>query len=85
MESQAPRHLPKGPMGQALSYALKQWDALTRFSSDARLPVSVHGVVLAWGGSEAANGGPHHTRRGLGVIRNTGTWPRPTREMRVSR
>ncbi|QAT89020.1 hypothetical protein EJ065_7498 [Corallococcus coralloides] len=39
MESQAPRHLPKGPMGQALSYALKQWDALTRFSSDARLPL----------------------------------------------
>ncbi|WP_370052150.1 transposase, partial [Corallococcus sp. AB011P] len=26
-------------MGQALSYALKQWDALTRFSSDARLPL----------------------------------------------
>ncbi|WP_223642240.1 IS66 family transposase [Corallococcus sp. EGB] len=39
MESQAPRHLPRGPMGQALSYALKQWDALTRFSSDARLPL----------------------------------------------
>ncbi len=30
IESQAPRHLPRGPMGQALSYALKQWDALTR-------------------------------------------------------
>ncbi|RKH93068.1 IS66 family transposase [Corallococcus sp. AB038B] len=39
MDSQAPRHLPKGPMGQALSYALKQWDALTRFVSDARLPL----------------------------------------------
>ncbi|WP_223644097.1 IS66 family transposase [Corallococcus sp. EGB] len=39
MEAQTSRHLPKGPMGQALSYALKQWDALTRFSSDARLPL----------------------------------------------
>ncbi|RKG54590.1 IS66 family transposase, partial [Corallococcus sp. CA054B] len=39
MEAQTPRHLPKGPMGQALSYALKQWDALTRFVSDARLPL----------------------------------------------
>ncbi|RKG55047.1 IS66 family transposase, partial [Corallococcus sp. CA054B] len=38
MEAQTPRHLPKGPMGQALSYALKQWYALTRFGSDARLP-----------------------------------------------
>ncbi|WP_370052153.1 transposase, partial [Corallococcus sp. AB011P] len=26
-------------MGQAISYALKQWDALTRFVSDARLPL----------------------------------------------
>ena len=39
LESQLPRHLPKGPMGQALSYALKQWDALSRFVSDARLPL----------------------------------------------
>ncbi|RKG61324.1 IS66 family transposase [Corallococcus sp. CA054B] len=39
LETQAPRHLPKGPMGQALSYALKQWEALTRFSSDERLPL----------------------------------------------
>ncbi|RKH59689.1 IS66 family transposase [Corallococcus interemptor] len=39
MDSQATRHLPKGPMGQALSYALKQWEALTRFTSDARLPL----------------------------------------------
>ncbi|MCY1037028.1 IS66 family transposase [Corallococcus sp. BB11-1] len=29
LEEQAPRHLPKGPLGQALSYARKQWDALT--------------------------------------------------------
>jgi transposase len=39
MEKQTPLHPPKGPLGQALSYALKQWDALTRFSSDARLPL----------------------------------------------
>ncbi|WP_158620058.1 IS66 family transposase [Corallococcus sicarius] len=39
LEEQAPRHLPKGPLGQALSYARKQWDALTRSVSDARLPL----------------------------------------------
>lgn len=39
LEEQAPRHLPKGPLGQALPYARKQWDALTRFVSDARLPL----------------------------------------------
>ncbi|RKG94947.1 IS66 family transposase [Corallococcus carmarthensis] len=39
LEEQAPRHPPKGPLGQALSYARKQWDALTRFVSDERLPL----------------------------------------------
>ncbi|MFB1485480.1 transposase, partial [Corallococcus sp. RDP092CA] len=34
-----PRHPPKSPMGQALSYATKQWDSLTRFVEDARLPL----------------------------------------------
>ncbi len=39
LEEQAPRHPPKGPLGQAISYALKQWDALSRFVSDERLPL----------------------------------------------
>ncbi|RUO88047.1 IS66 family transposase [Corallococcus sp. AB018] len=39
MEEQTPLHPPKGPLGQALSYARKQWDALTRFVRDARLPL----------------------------------------------
>ncbi|NOK10123.1 IS66 family transposase [Corallococcus exercitus] len=39
LEEQTPRHPPKGPLGQALSYARKQWDALTRFASDVRLPL----------------------------------------------
>ncbi|RKI51157.1 IS66 family transposase [Corallococcus sp. AB004] len=39
LEEQTPLHLPKGPLGQALSYARKQWDALTRFVSDERLPL----------------------------------------------
>ncbi|XXF81580.1 IS66 family transposase [Myxococcaceae bacterium GXIMD 01537] len=39
LEAQAPRHPPKGPLGQAISYALKQWDALSRFVSDERLPL----------------------------------------------
>ncbi len=39
LEDQAPRHPPKGPLGQAISYALKQWEALSRFVSDERLPL----------------------------------------------
>ena len=34
-----PRHLPKGPLGEAIRYALNQWTALTRFLDDARIPV----------------------------------------------
>ena len=33
------RHLPNGPMGEAIRYAIGQWSALTLFLSDARLPV----------------------------------------------
>ena len=33
-----PKHLPKGPLGTAISYALNQWDTLTRFLDHARLP-----------------------------------------------
>lgn len=39
LQAQAPRHPPKGPLGQAISYALKQWEALSRFVSDERLPL----------------------------------------------
>ena len=34
-----PKHLPKGPLGSAISYALNQWDAITRFLEDVRIPV----------------------------------------------
>lgn len=33
------KHLPRGPMGEAIHYALTQWDALTLFLTDAHLPV----------------------------------------------
>jgi len=33
------KHLPKGPMGEAIGYALAQWDPLTLFLTDARLPI----------------------------------------------
>jgi transposase len=39
LQEQALRHPPKGPLGQAISYALKQWQALSRFLSDERLPL----------------------------------------------
>jgi transposase len=39
LEAEQPKHLPKGPMGEAISYALGQWGALTKFLTDARIPV----------------------------------------------
>lgn len=39
LEEQAPRHPPKSPLGQAISYSLKQWQALSRFLLDERLPL----------------------------------------------
>lgn len=33
------RHLPRGEMGQAIGYALGNWDALTLFLTDPHLPV----------------------------------------------
>jgi len=39
LTQQQPLHLPKGPMGQAITYALNQWQALCRFVEDERLPL----------------------------------------------
>jgi transposase len=39
LDAERGRHLPKGPMGEAISYALGQWDALTAFLDDAHLPI----------------------------------------------
>ena len=38
LEEQRALHLPKGPMGSAISYALNNWEELTRFLQDARIP-----------------------------------------------
>jgi transposase len=34
-----PNHLPKGPLGSAISYALNQWDRLVCFLDNANIPV----------------------------------------------
>lgn len=39
LTEQKPLHLPKGPMGQAITYALNQWETLCRFVEDERLPL----------------------------------------------
>jgi transposase len=39
LEAEQPKHLPKGPMGEAISYTLGQWHALTLFLGDPRLPL----------------------------------------------
>ena len=33
------RHPPRGPMGEAIHYALAQWDALVMFLEDPKLPI----------------------------------------------
>src|SRR6266540_383510 len=46
LEAEQPKHLPRGPMGEAISYAPGQWDALTKFLMDARIPVDrLHAVL----------------------------------------
>jgi transposase len=37
--TEQPRHPPRGPMGEAITYALGNWDALTLFLTDPRLPI----------------------------------------------
>ena len=38
LEEQRPLHQPNSPMGSAISYALNNWEALTRFLENARIP-----------------------------------------------
>jgi transposase len=37
--AEQPKHLPKGPLGEAIGYAINQWGPLTKFLDDARIPV----------------------------------------------
>lgn len=39
LQVQKPLHLPKGPLGQAIGYALNQWEALGHFVQDENLPL----------------------------------------------
>ncbi len=39
LEAEQPKHLPKGPMANAIGYALNQWEALTRFLDDPQIPL----------------------------------------------
>jgi transposase len=39
LDEEAPRHPPKSPLGEAISYALGQWVALTLFLTDPHLPI----------------------------------------------
>jgi transposase len=40
LKQEQPRHLPKSKMGAAIGYALNNWKELTRFLSNAKIPVS---------------------------------------------
>jgi transposase len=39
LDVEQPQHPPKSPIGQAIGYALGQWDALTLFLTDPHLPI----------------------------------------------
>src|SRR5512142_1362890 len=39
LDAEQPRHPPKSPIGEAIGYALGQWDALTLFLTDQHLPI----------------------------------------------
>jgi transposase len=39
LEEEKPKHLPKGPMGKAITYAQNNWTALTRFLEDPKIPI----------------------------------------------
>jgi transposase len=39
LDAERSRHPPRGPMGEAITYALGQWNALTLFLTDPHLPV----------------------------------------------
>ena len=39
LHAEQARHLPRGPMADAVSYALGNWDALTLFLTDPHLPI----------------------------------------------
>jgi transposase len=39
LQAQQPNHLPKSPLGEAIRYALGQWEALIEFVNDPELPL----------------------------------------------
>lgn len=49
LEAERPKHLPKGPMGEAIAYALNQWPTLVAFLEDARVPVDNNASYAASG------------------------------------
>jgi len=47
LEGERPKVLPKSPLGQALGYALRHWQALTRYLGDGRLDIDNNVAELA--------------------------------------
>jgi transposase len=39
VEQQQPLHLPRSPMGQAITYMLNQWSPLTHYLTDGKIPI----------------------------------------------
>jgi transposase len=39
IETEEPKHLPKGPLGKAIAYTKNNWESLTRFLDEAKTPI----------------------------------------------
>ena len=75
LDAEKPKHLPKGPMGAAIGYALNQWETLTRFLDDARVPVDNNKAENAL----RAVGPGKKNGCSWGTTRPARTWPASTR------
>jgi transposase len=73
LEKEKPLHLPKGPMGSAISYALNHWDELTRFLEDAKLAVDNNASesalrVIALGRKNFLHFGHDHAGQNIAML-----------------
>jgi transposase len=73
LDAEHPKHPPKSPMGEAVGYALGQWNALTLFLADPHSPSTTRS---GRSGSRRSGG---RTSSSSGTTRRARTWPASTR------
>jgi len=81
LDAEQVRHPPKGPMGEAIGYALGQWNALTLFLTDPHLPIDNNASERALRVAASAA----RTSSSSEPTRPARTWPASTRSSRPAR